>query len=1127
MMVTFVSQCEKKALNRTRRVLDAFANRIGDNTWQTVITQEGLSAVKKLLRKTASKSTAVSCFWIRSRARSELVWVVGNRTKFNHQGLVPVNTTTRPLPIATTEGQWLYAPSVQICAVLAALLHDIGKATLGFQKKLLDVNPKHRGDPYRHEWISLRLFQAMIHGCDDDTAWLERLMNFGDYMTQTPDWLAQMGNDLTKKNREYLGASLPLAQFISWLIVTHHRLPVYERSCYLSSKQRAEGQKGGYWQYSLEDFYDCLSPVDGWVRNPKACDERPDGSDFWQLKDIVMGSKKWQQAIARWARKARDHRPLRVLAEQAINDPLLMHLSRLCLMLGDHNYSSLSPDSKRRVQGDKALKGVLLANTDRKTGQPKQALDEHLLGVGEFTKRVARELPSLIHRLPSLPAQHRPFLQRTGHEQFTWQNRAFDLAKKMQPEAKEQGFFGVNMASTGRGKTLGNARIMYALADPERGARFTIALGLRVLTLQTGRALRERLKLDSEMLAVLVGGSAHCKLFELAEGSEPEEQEDDPSGSESIDSLLDASDYIDGDGFSDGLLSENLGTLLADPKARDLIYAPVVSCTVDHIIQASESARGGRQIAPILRLLTSDIILDEPDDFDQADLPALTRLVHFAGLLGSRVLLSSATLPPDLIAGLYQAYSAGRAIWHKHMGVAQAQAIPCAWFDESTQRQKSCATAEEFASTHQRFVTKRLKHLAQQPVRRRAEILPVELPPAPEGEKIDMAALASIVFKGAKTLHARHHELCPKTGKQVSIGLLRLANVEPIVQLVQAISAAGSDEDTQLHLCCYHANQLLVLRSGLEKRLDRILARTQPEALFTQPEIQQGLALSPAKNHIFMVVASPVAEVGRDHSYSWGIIEPSSMRSIIQLAGRIWRHQPERVAEHANLLILDSNIKALKQGAGLGVGKAVFTRPGFEQGAPSKFALQSHRAAELISDEQLERVDAKARVSRPVALDIEHSLSDLEHGVIAELLNNSSNFVSAFWREDGGNYATAHLQGISPFRAKDGPEDEFSCLPDASETSGFCFVDTQQAWENLEACTSHNERIQFATLPAPASGVQSWLNLDLGQTLNELAEDLNNENTVKVARQFATVSLSRRVAAWRFHPWLGFWKNKL
>ncbi len=97
MMVTFVSQCEKKALSRTRRVLDAFANRIGDNTWQTIITEDGLIAVKQLLRKTVTKNTAVSCHWIRSRSRSELVWIVGNRNKFNKEGVVPVNSTSKEL----------------------------------------------------------------------------------------------------------------------------------------------------------------------------------------------------------------------------------------------------------------------------------------------------------------------------------------------------------------------------------------------------------------------------------------------------------------------------------------------------------------------------------------------------------------------------------------------------------------------------------------------------------------------------------------------------------------------------------------------------------------------------------------------------------------------------------------------------------------------------------------------------------------------------------------------------------------------------------------------------------------------------------------------------------------------
>lgn len=139
MMVTFVSQCEKKALKRTRRVLDSFADRIGDNTWQTIITLEGLDAVKKLLRKTASKSTAVSCHWIRSRSRTELMWVVGNRDRFNAQGIVPVHYTQTNVFIgeyevelkkkyANTNGQrldqHLFAVGFVASKILGRLVHD-------------------------------------------------------------------------------------------------------------------------------------------------------------------------------------------------------------------------------------------------------------------------------------------------------------------------------------------------------------------------------------------------------------------------------------------------------------------------------------------------------------------------------------------------------------------------------------------------------------------------------------------------------------------------------------------------------------------------------------------------------------------------------------------------------------------------------------------------------------------------------------------------------------------------------------------------------------------------------------------------------------------------------------------
>jgi CRISPR-associated endonuclease/helicase Cas3 len=86
MNVLLISECSGRALPETRRILDQFAERRGERTWQTSITQQGLDTIRRLLSKTARRNSAVACHWIRGRDRSELRWIVGNAAHFNGEG---------------------------------------------------------------------------------------------------------------------------------------------------------------------------------------------------------------------------------------------------------------------------------------------------------------------------------------------------------------------------------------------------------------------------------------------------------------------------------------------------------------------------------------------------------------------------------------------------------------------------------------------------------------------------------------------------------------------------------------------------------------------------------------------------------------------------------------------------------------------------------------------------------------------------------------------------------------------------------------------------------------------------------------------------------------------------------
>jgi len=1068
MMVTFISQCEKNALKKTRRVLDAFANRIGDNTWQTVITEDGLNTVKKMLRQTASKSTAVSCHWIRSRSRSQLLWVVGNKAKFDEQGVVPVNFTEKA--ITNFENDWHCLPQIKALAAVAALLHDWGKASDLFQKKLKQSS--NLGDPIRHEWITCLLLHAVIKisgSQENDISWLTAIIN-GD-LDET-----KLKTVVTEQNQKLSLDQLPLAaKLLAWLIVSHHRLPNFSNSQLETRKE--------WLGVSAPDLSSILKRVShSWGyenrQNEQEYNERL--NDCFRFSNgFLSQSSPWTKQLKKWAQRLLDCLPE---IEQSMSDGshrLILHHARLCLMLGDHFYSSQMADkSWQDTTG-------LFANTDGKAF--KQKLDEHLVSVAKNALLTAHLLPRFEHDPPE--AQGIISLKKASPKTFEWQDKAVDKIKagRKQQVKSKYGFFAVNMASTGCGKTVANAKIMRALSSDGDSLRYILALGLRTLTLQTGDEYRQRIGLDNSELAVLIGSRAVMELHNQAvlEGGVAEGA---LMGSESLEPLL--SEDID---FDCDIPEKGLATVLKQQRDRQFLYAPVLACTIDHMMAATETRRGGRYMLPSLRLMSSDLVIDEVDDFTGGDLIAIGRLIHLAGMLGRKVMISSATIPPDLAEGYFHAYQSG---WRIFSQARDASAnIGCAWIDEfettvtTIEKQHSQEAVEAYRDSHRQFIEKRVKKLIKQPAKRRADI--IECRSITDDFDLDSDVTRqekyfAVIQQAIWEKHRHHHSEDQKTGIKVSFGVVRMANISPCVALSKHLMECAWPEDVDVKVMAYHSQQVLLLRHEQEKHLDSILKRNkekldQPDSL-NNAVVRNHLDNSSVQNMLFIVVATPVEEVGRDHDFDWAIVEPSSYRSIIQLAGRIRRHRAGEVA-YPNIALLQFNWRAVKEGNQ--PGKKYFCRPGYEENQ----VLDTHDLSELIDAKAVaERIDAIPRIQKTEPLNYRKSLVDLEHQVTQIQLANYTGegpdklqgYLAECW------YLTALPQVLNPFRKSEPTTKVFLMYEPDGEDCVFIEKDEQgypvdrEKILQIHRCTENENQEK-----------RVWLARDYAQLLEMYAEQQN------------------------------------
>ena len=1109
MMVIFTSRSEKKSRAVVRQILDSFADRIGNDTWQTIITKEGLQTVKSLLRQNATKSTAVSCHWLRSRNHSDLVWIVGSRERFNSEGVVPVNWTARDIMHSEWEGSWQYMPLLKALTATAALFHDWGKASKLFQGKLLAKKANKEADPWRHEWITCKLLEAVVQ-CSKDTkadqSWITRLL---DGQIKERQLIKCLKEQIEAGTMNVLRAELPpLMQVLMWLILSHHRLPLP-----LTENLQVDRKFNADEPMTFAEMMRRIT-ADWSYHNPenqqlKACCSFPKG--------LLLQDEEWQKQLSLWLPRLEEELPTLLNLWQQPADstalrPLLLY-AREAVMLSDHYISSLAVFDQPIGE----TKDYLWANTGKieKDGQseqiPRQLLRTHLIRTASQAVKIVRKLPVFASEMER--AEDIRFPRTSAASKFAWQTKAVEAIRlHRKGRDKNQAWFIVNMASTGRGKTLVNAKIMRAISADEKSLRYILALGLRTLTLQTGTEYRERIGLGTDELAVLIGSKAVEKLYDKDTSGKAMNKDwevdlagGDEQQGESAEELF-SGEIVFEDGFSREQM-DFLSIFLngkknkAAKKNQALLFRPVLVATIDHLMGATETKRGGHHLLPILRMLSSDLVIDEIDDFSPRDLIAIARLIHLAGMLGRSVVISSATIPPDLAGCLYRAYQDGICCYNRFF--IQPKMVNTAWIDEFRTQTEEMNLSDEnqYNLLHQGFIEKRVRSLRKEAVHRRAWIVSCQTAKdaSTTAEKRD--CYYQVIRQTVERMHGYHHVIDVRTGKKVSFGVIRVANIMPCVELSRYLLDCEWEEDMQPVLMCYHSQQVLLLRHMQEHYLDQVLQgklRGRERVDFSDPLVRHHIDGSQATDIVFLVIATPVEEIGRDHDFDWAIIEPSSYRSIIQLAGRILRHRWDIVPTEPNIAILQYNIRGLE-------GDTVaFTRPGFESG---EWPLESHDMMELVDEKSLAgRVDAIPRIDRPKVLQPEMHLIDLEHAVMQAMGQMDikgpatvGGWQRTFW------WLTALPQVLNTFRASTG-KDVRLCYEYQDGNLRFC-----EEIDDEYKCVEEEYGIQVEE-EEPSHVERLWLTRDYIEALQQYEEpndsDDENENLRRTSHRYGELMLT-------------------
>ncbi len=822
------------------------------------------------------------------------------------------------------------------CSIAKAsgLGHDIGKTTQDFQNK---INPKiksaSQSDPVRHELVSTAIVHKMLNGKQWSDAWADldaeelcRSNHLPD-SNKMPDFVSFIQNGIAS----YRDAIL-------FSIATHHKLffSNIDHSKILNMDNHINGQAS---------------------------------------KISITLSKRDSRAVNKIAEHLAEYILRKELDLKSVDSTAdfwygISVVTRAALILADHKVSARKPDDLTSVeftQRSEALHNEeCFANTlDEHYNQP---LAYHLEHVSTEAASILRNM--VLFDPPGLSEDTVEKITSRAEGRFEWQNVA---ACALTPDVPTLVF---NVAATGSGKTIMNARAVAVLAG-EKPLRLSVVLNLRSLTLQTGDSYKQDLGVGFDELSVITGSSVTRKLHDYEKADELNSNKDHDEIDDYEESL--AEDYQ----------HEAPAWINANCKnnaQKAIVMTPMLVSTIDYLIFAGDPGKQAKHAFALLRLMHSDLIIDEIDGYDPKPLMAVLRLIKLSAMFGRNVIVSSATMPKLIAEQVFNSYQAGFAVY-KAM-CADQHDFSAVIIDDAISPQK-ILPADDFSTVYQQHIASMMAHIGKGKVTKKAEII--------RFVKTE-TGLFSAIYHSIDVMHRRHSWRPPNDDDfRISFGLIRVANIKNAVKLANKIKNNAVKNKTGVKVCCYHSRHFVIQRYFIEKSLNKLLNRKNKENpnqhILESEEIRNIINQHKAgglKDLKIIVVATPVEEVGRDHDFDWAIIDPSSAQSLVQTAGRVNRHRLVEVLQ-PNIGILQFNFKEILNDK---CGHC-FVHPGYEaeiSNSRGKSTHPSHDLAELLNETHLsERFDADIRFCTRN----QHLLSEYDNNSIQATLNEHIDHINS------------------------------------------------------------------------------------------------------------------------------------